>query len=259
MIRILLIATGIGLAVAVGALPVLWVRGLPRKLYDGMLGAAAGLMLSAATLGLLDHATEIAPGPAGIPSLVFGFLAGIGILIVLERFLPHRHAKGHRDHIEEGHGHGVEAAPAKRHGMLMAGAMTLHRIPEGIAIGAGFASGAESLGVLLAVAIGFQNLCEGAVTAAPLGRAGVGRGKALAIVAGTGLVVPVAAAGGALAGRASEGALPFLLSLAAGALVYLTSTEIIPESHSHGNESAASIGIVAGFVATIVVRSLVGH
>jgi zinc transporter, ZIP family len=259
--RILAIATVIGLAAAVGALPVLSMGKFSRRLYDATLGVAAGLMLSAATLGLLAHATQIDPGPHGLAPVVLGFLVGIGVLLALERFLPHRHAGGHRDHLDEPGGADADASPdeAKRQGLLMAGAMTLHRIPEGLAIGAGFASGAASLGWLLAIAIGFQNLCEGAVTAAPLGRAGVARGRAFAIVLSTGLVVPFAAAIGALVGRASESALPFLLSLAAGAIVYLTSSEIIPESHSHGNESAASIGLVAGFLVTLVIRAFVGH
>ena len=261
MPRILAIATVIGLAAAVGALPVLSIGSLPRRLYDAMLGMAAGLMLSAATLGLLAHATEMRPGPAGITAVVVGFLVGIGVLLLLERLLPHRHAGGHPHHAEESAADAAEADPerARRQALLMAGAMTLHRIPEGLAIGAGFASGAESLGWLLAFAIGFQNLCEGAVTAAPFGRAGVARGRAFGIVLSTGLVVPVAAGVGALAGRASEAALPLLLSLAAGALVYLTSSEIIPESHSHGNEGAASMGIVAGFLTTLVLRAFVGH
>ena len=261
MARVLVIATVIGLATAVGALPVLTVGHLPRRLYDGALGLAAGLMLSAATLGLLAHALEIRPGVSGLVPIGAGFLGGIAVLLVLERLLPHRHARGHRDHLDEAHAPEADVSPerARRQGMLMAGAMTLHRIPEGLAIGAGFASGAESLGWLLALAIGVQNLCEGAVTAAPLGRAGVARGRAFGIVLATGLVVPIAAGVGALIGRASEAALPILLSLAAGALVYLTSSEIIPESHSHGNESAASIGVVAGFLATLVLRAFVGH
>lgn len=261
MTRILLIATVIGLATAAGALPVLSLGSLPRRLYDAVLGVAAGLMLSAATLGLLAHAVEIRPGPSGLAPVVVGFLAGIGVLLLLERLLPHRHARGHRDHLEDSHGRdpGVSPERARRQGLLMAGAMTLHRIPEGLAIGAGFASGAESLGWLLALAIGLQNVCEGAVTAAPLGLGGVPRARALGLVLATGLAVPAAAGIGALIGRASESILPVVLSLAAGALVYLTSSEIIPESHSHGNESAASMGVVGGFLVTLALRAFVGH
>ncbi len=112
---------------------------------------------------------------------------------------------------------------------------------------------------MLAVAIAFQNVCEGAVMGAPLRHAGWSRMKTLLTVSATGLAVPAMAFVGYLAGEDLKGALPFALALAAGALIYLVSNEIIPETHSHGNEKLASLGLVAGFAITITTVASLGH
>jgi len=231
---------------------------VPRRVYDAVLGMGAGLMISAATLGLLQAALErVRPGGHldawALILVLLGFAVGVLVLILLER-LPHQHAGGHREHIGQAE-RGVEA----QRGMLISGAMTIHRLPEGFAIGAGFAAGlTHTLGWVLAVAVAFQNVCEGAVMAAPLRQAGWGRIKTFLAVSATGLVVPVAALAGYLAGTQLAALLPFTLALASGALIYLISNEIIPETHSHGNEGVATLGIVVGFAVTILVASL-GH
>jgi ZIP family zinc transporter len=250
----LLIATLTGLATGLGVVPFFFRESIPRRAYDTVLGAGAGLMLSAATLGLLAAALERVR-PAGVldggalAQVLAGFGAGVLVLALMEK-LPHQHAAGHGHHHEH-----------VRKGLLISGAMTIHRLPEGFAIGAGFAAGDErmhSLGWVLAVAIAFQNVCEGAVMAAPLRHAGWSRLRTLAAVTATGLAVPLAAIFGYLAGEKLAAALPFSLSLAAGALIYLVSNEIIPETHSHGHERAATAGLALGFAVTIVVASL-GH
>jgi len=140
--------------------------------------------------------------------------------------------------------------------------MTLHRLPEGFAIGAAFATergAAAALGILLTLAVGFQNMCEGLVMMAPLVHGQMARPRAVGLVALTGLPVPVAAAAGYLFSEQLGGALPFVLALAAGTLITLTSNEIIPETHGHGGELPATVGIVLGFLITIVLRSTLGH
>ena len=137
--------------------------------------------------------------------------------------------------------------------------MTIHRLPEGFAIGAGFgAADATSIGWVLAVAVAFQNVCEGAIMGAPLRLAGWSRTRCFLVVSATGLTVPLAAVAGWFAGVHAGRMLPFALALASGALIHLISNEIIPETHSHGNEGLATLGLVAGFAVTIVVTSL-GH
>jgi ZIP family zinc transporter len=252
-----------GLATSLGALPFLFVRSVPRRAYDGILGLGAGLMLAAATMGLLSEAVHDvrASGTLDVGRLalvVVGFVVGVALAAVMDRFIPHHHAGGHHQHLghEPGQDHHDHHGEARR-GYAVVGALTLHRIPEGLAIGAGFAvPGSSHLGLLLAIAVGVQNVCEGLVMAAPLRQGGVSGRSGFVIVASTGLAIPAAAVvGGALAGMATA-AMPFILALAGGTLIYITSNEIIPESHSHGHEGTASTGLVLGFLLTMVLQAV---
>jgi ZIP family zinc transporter len=261
-----------GLATSLGALPFLFVRDLPRRAYDGILGLGAGLMLAAATLGLLSeavHDLRADDGSLAIGRLVLvivGFGVGVAVAAAMDRFIPHRHAGGHHEHLGHAPGHDVHDVHdahdahdhrAARQAYAVVGALSLHRIPEGLAIGAGFAiPGGSHLGIILAVAVGVQNACEGIVMSAPLRQLGIPPRRAFVIVALTGLTIPLAAMlGQALAGAAAA-AMPFALSLAGGTLIYVTSNEIIPESHSHGNEGTASTGFVLGFLMTMLLEAI---
>jgi zinc transporter, ZIP family len=257
-----------GLCTSLGALPFVFVRELPRRAYDGILGLGAGLMLAAATLGLLTEAVESVHTAGALDwgrlaLVVLGFIVGVGIAAMMDRFIPHHHAGGHHEHLGHEPGHDVHdrhdepAHGEARRGYAVVGALTLHRIPEGLAIGAGFAApGSAHLGMLLAIAVGVQNACEGLVMAAPLRAGGVSGRRGFFIVAATGLTIPAAAmVGDALAGLAAT-AMPFILALAGGTLIYITSNEIIPESHSHGHEGTASAGVVLGFLLTMVLRAI---
>jgi ZIP family zinc transporter len=272
-----LVALGTGLATTVGALPFLWVS-VSRRVYDGLLGLGAGLMLAAATLGLLSTALDDvrAGGQLDLVRLglvLGGFGAGVAMLYLMDRFIPHEHAGGHHvhvheDHVHDGHDghhdhphppHAAERGAARKQGLLVVGVMSLHRVPEGFAIGAGYASGGAGLGVTVAIAVAVQNAVEGAVMAAPLKRGGLGRGALVGLVTTTGMSVPVAAVAGYFLSSRVAGALPPMLALAAGALLYLTCNEVIPESHSHGNEVRATFGVLLGFVFIMLVQVLFGH
>jgi ZIP family zinc transporter len=272
MLHLLAVAIAVGFMTTLGALPVLASRELSRAAYDTLLGLGAGLMLAAATLGLLTEALVgvRVDGTVHLPlfALVLGgFGVGVGLLFGMDRLIPHAHAGGHVEHL---HGHEHEAHEhchhasvderARHQGMMIVGAMALHRLPEGFAIGAGFAvTRSAPLGVMLAVAVGLQNAIEGAVMAAPLKRGGLGRARLLALVTATGLSVPVAAIAGFYLAQHLAGALPFMLAVGAGALLYLACNEIIPESHSHGNERRATFGLLVGVVGIMVVKVLVGE
>jgi ZIP family zinc transporter len=261
-----------GLATGLGAFPFFFVRALPRRVYDGILGLGAGLMLAAATLGLLTEAMAGVRTAAGIDTTVLllvvaGFGTGVGMAAVMDRFIPHRHARGHRQHIfdddhDHDHGHGhvhtQEAAHEDlRRTYLIIGALSIHRVPEGLAIGAGFvASEGHRLGLMLSAAVALQNACEGVVMGAPLRLAGVSPFRGLLIVLLTGSAVPLGALVGHLVSTSAVAALPFVLALAAGTLIYVTSNEIIPESHSHGHEGTASAGVVAGFLVTMLIGAV---
>ena len=270
MLHALLVATVTGLVTGLGVVPFFFRDTIPRPIYDGILGVGAGLMLSAATLGLLAAAlADVRPGgvldPWILAEVLAGFAAGVIVLVAMER-IPHQHAGGHTEHISRTHGtmdsvhpHEHEHAETVRKGLIISGAMTIHRLPEGFAIGAGFAGGqSRTLGWVLAVAVAFQNACEGAVMGAPLRHAGWSRLRCLGAVSATGLATPVAALVGYVAAAHLGGGLPFFLALAAGALIYLISNEIIPETHSHGNEGVATLGLVLGFMLTVTVQALGG-
>jgi ZIP family zinc transporter len=277
MIKAVAVSTGTlaaaisGLATSLGALPFLFVRQLPRRAYDGILGLGAGLMLAAATLGLLAEALHGLRSADGLDVgrlllVIAGFGAGVAIAAAMDRFIPHHHAGGHHQHLGHEPGHDVhdreehdeaDARASTRRAYAVVGALSLHRIPEGLAIGAGFAvPGASRIGIILAIAVGVQNVCEGIVMGAPLRQVGIAPARALGIVALTGLTIPVAALVGQMAAGAAAVAMPFVLSLAGGTLIYLTSNEIIPESHSHGNEGTASAGLVLGFLLTMLLEAV---
>jgi ZIP family zinc transporter len=266
----LVVATLTGLTTGLGVIPFFFRETIPRRVYDGILGMGAGLMLSAATLGLLAAAlAHVRPqghlDAAVLIQVIVGFVAGMLVLIAMER-IPHQHARGHTEHIGHAHAspdsvhpHEHEHHEVVRQGLIISGAMTIHRLPEGFAIGAGFAGGATpSLGWVLAIAVAFQNACEGAVMGAPLRHAGWSRGRVLGVVSATGLATPIAALAGYLAGAHLAAALPFFLALAGGALIYLISNEIIPETHSHGNEGLATLGLIFGFIITVTVIAIGG-
>lgn len=254
-----------GLATSLGALPFLFVRDLPRRAHDGILGLGAGLMLAAATLGLLGEALHGVRGDGGLDLgrlvlVVIGFGIGVAVAAAMDRFIPHEHAGGHHEHLGHAPGHDVHDVRdlgATRRAYAVVGALSLHRIPEGLAIGAGFAvPGASHVGIVLAIAVGVQNACEGVVMSAPLRELGISAWRGFIIVALTGLVIPIAAVLGQVLAGVAAAAMPFALSLAGGTLIYVTSNEIIPESHSHGHEGTASAGLVLGFLLTMVLEAV---
>jgi zinc transporter, ZIP family len=266
----LLAAALTGVATGVGAFPFFFLRQLSRRAYDGVLGLGAGLMLAAATLGLLAEALELAHHadvlqPGRLLMIVAGFLSGVVVAAAMDRLIPHRHARGHHQHIHgasvtPGHhhehaDHGASNGHDLRRTYLIIGALSIHRVPEGLAIGAGFAATSDArLGWLLAVTVAVQNVCEGVVMGAPLRHAGVSPWRGLLVVLLSGSAVPLGAAIGLLAGALTL--LPFVLALAAGTLIYVTSNEVIPESHSHGHEGTASAGLVTGFLLTMLLQAV---
>jgi zinc transporter, ZIP family len=285
LLAVLVPSFATGLATTAGALSLLMRELRSRRSYDTLLGLGAGLMLAAATLGLLSTALEAVRidgrlDPAQLALVLLGFGAGVAVLYVMDRHIPHEHAGGHHVHVhvhehdhDRAHGDPAEgdalrAAEAARHdeahtarvqGLLVVGVMALHRLPEGLAIGAAYAAGGSTLGLTLVVAIGVQNFVEGMVMAAPLRRGGLRGDTLLLIVAATGMAVPCAALAGFYLSSLVAGALPPMLALAAGALIYLTCNEVIPESHSHGNEVRATFGVVAGFVVIMLVQAVLGR
>lgn len=229
---------------AVGAIPVLMGKRPSRSVRDMSLGFAAGVMLSASFFSLiipsLDAATE-RYGEGALPAAiaVAGILLGMAVVAILNETLPHEHFSTGRE--------GPDAASLRRVWLFII-AITIHNFPEGLAVGVGFGANGLSDGMPLAVGIGLQNVPEGlAVTVALLGE-GYGRWRAFGIAALTGLVEPVGGVLGAVVISVSEPFLPWGLAFAAGAMLYVISHEIIPETHRRGHQNKATLGFAIGLV-----------
>jgi ZIP family zinc transporter len=245
---------------ALGAATVFLARQINRKLLDSLLGFSGGVMLAASYWSLLAPAIEIAAAgsmPSWFPPAI-GFLLGGAALWVFDKSLPHLHLGFP---IEEAEG----PATSWRRSVLLVTAITLHNIPEGLAVGVAFGgviSGVPSTSVAaaitLAIGIGIQNLPEGIAVAMPLRGEGVGRGKAFWYGQLSGLVEPLAAVAGAAFVVHFAPVLPYALSFAAGAMVYVVVEELIPESHREGNVDLATISLMLGFVVMMVLDVALG-
>jgi ZIP family zinc transporter len=218
-----------GACTAVGGLFLFLVRRPTARLLDVLLGFTAGVMLAATAFSLLVPALE----RGGVGEVLGGFALGALTLLLLDRFVPHAHERM----AEGGATRRDEPDPRHRAGLLLS-ALTIHNLPEGMAVGLAFAAGGPELGIPLAVAIGIQNIPEGFAAAAPL----------LSVVAAlTGAVEPPAAlAAFGLSSLAAPVLVPGL-GFAAGAMLYVIADELIPESHSGGNEREATVALMLGF------------
>jgi ZIP family zinc transporter len=238
LIASLLAALGTGLG---GVLLAFFPR-LSRGLYDTLLGFSAGVMLAAGSITLL--------GPAlarnGLAAVTAGLLSGSFLVFLLERNIPHL----------EPHFAPEISGPEKRLGLLLGTAITLHHIPEGLAVGVAFAAGEPSLGVVVAVAIALQNVPEGLAVAVPLRACGFSRLRATLWSLLSGAGQPLAAALGVGFVSVVGPMVPFALALAAGAMIFVASDQLIPESRQRPEAKAPSLGLIAGFVLVAVLTKL---
>lgn len=246
---------------AMGAAAVFWTRQINRKLLDAMLGFSGGVMLAASFWSLLAPAIEIAahgPLPVWCPPLI-GFLAGGAVLWALDRLLPHLHLGFP---LEEAEG----PKSSIRRAVLLVTAITLHNIPEGLAVGvafggviAGTQSTSLSAAVALAIGIGLQNFPEGLAVAMPLRGEGMSRWKSFWYGQLSAAVEPVMAVVGAAAVIVAAPILPYALSFAAGAMIYVVVEELIPESHRQGNVDLATVSLMLGFAVMMVLDVALGR
>lgn len=250
-----LIATaGTAAATALGTLPVLAARNFSRKAATSMLGFGAGVMLAATAFSLIvpgiESATVITGSRLSAVSMVaIALLAGGLLMLAADRYVPHEHfIKG---------SNGASAGELKRIWLFVA-AVALHNFPEGLAVGVGFGSGDVARGLPLAIGIGVQNIPEGLVVALALAATGYSRGFSAAAGAATGLLEPLGGILGAGLVSTSVALLPWGLGLAAGAMLFVVSHEIIPESHRKGHEHLATGGLMAGFVVMMTLDTALG-
>ena len=240
-------STAAGLATGVGALPVLAVREVSRRVLNVMLGFAAGVMLAATCFSLIIPAIEFG-GENGVWITALGIAAGALALDIVDRTVPHFHAVAGRE----------GPSSTMRKAWLFVLAITIHNFPEGLAVGVGFGGGDVAAGTALAIGIGLQNMPEGLAVALPLLREGYSRRAALGIALATGLVEPLGALLGAGIVSVARPFLPFGLAFAAGAMLFVIADEIIPETHSRGNERLATFGLIVGFIVMMALDNLFG-
>ncbi len=234
---------------ALGAAVVFLTKNISKLTLDVMLGFAAGVMIAASYWSLLAPAIEMSESMGSfkwVPALV-GFLAGAGFLRLVDMVLPHLHLNASIDEAE-----GVKTSWPRS--TLLVLAITLHNIPEGLAIGvafgavaAGYPSATLAGAIVLAIGIGIQNFPEGTAVSVPLRREGYSRFKSFWYGQLSGVVEPIAGVIGAFAVIAAKPILPYALAFAAGAMIFVVVEEVIPESQSSGNGDAATMGTILGF------------
>jgi ZIP family zinc transporter len=230
----LLASLAAGLATGVGAIPVLFIKKISDKLLDVMLGFSAGVMLAATSFSLIVPAIDL--GGPWVATL--GLVLGAFVLHLVDRYTPHFHQII-----------GLEGPPSKISKVwLFVIAITIHNFPEGLAVGVSFGSGDASTGMVIALAIALQNMPEGLAVALPLRRENYSRTKALGYATFTGLVEPVGGLLGVALISVFEPLLPWGLAFAAGAMLFVVSDEMIPESHRKGFARQATFGLILGFV-----------
>lgn len=243
-----------GAATAIGALAAYFIRRLSRLLEDSLLSLAAGIMLAASIFSLIlpgiAYATQQHDSQLlGVTVVALGIMLGALLLWWLHHLVPHEHPHLGRE--------GPEAVRIKRI-WLFVFAITLHNLPEGMAVGVGMMQQDVGAGAALALGIGLQNIPEGLAVAVALLTIGYRHGTAIAVGAASGLVEPLGGLFGALAVWLAAPLLPLLLGLAGGAMLYIISDEIIPETHRRDAHSHVTFALMGGFVVMMFLDVLLG-
>lgn len=258
------------LATTAGALPALTLSRVTLSTSTVLIGVAAGLMLGAALFALLLPALDVANdgvagefGPAA--AVTAALLVGAGTLAIANRWLPHEHfVKGHEGGAQSAHpphaehgDHVAAHAPPLPRALLLAVAIAIHNFPEGLSVGIGAGSGDLALSGTLMVAMALQNVPEGLVVALGLRASGYAPWAALGLASATGLVELAGGFAGGASLAISTELLPWALAFAAGAMLYVISDEIIPESHRPGMEERATASLFAGLALFLLLDAAI--
>jgi ZIP family zinc transporter len=240
---------------ALGAATVFAARDVSKRVLDTMLGFAAGVMIAASYWSLLAPAIEMSSGgnlPVWLPPAA-GFLIGAIFLRGIDKILPHLHLGFPTEEAE-----GIKTS--WRRSTLLILAITLHNIPEGLAVGVSFGAAAAGLpsatiagAIALAIGIGIQNFPEGLAVSMPLRREGMSRRQSFQYGQLSGLVEPIAGVIGAAAVLVARPILPYALAFAAGAMIFVVVEELVPESQRGGNTEFATMGAIIGFVLMMIL------
>lgn len=242
---------GLGISTLIGTAGGLLVRKIPHKYNDIILGAASGVMLGAAILGLIAPAADL-PGKYTLLLVAAGTLCGSLLVSILDKITPHLHRLA-----------GLESEEHKNNGsiskvLLFVSAIAIHKFPEGLAAGVSFGTGSSGDIFTVAGGIALQNIPEAMVIVSPLLAAGVSIGRTLFISFAIALISMTGSILGGVLVTATTAILPFILAFAGGTMLYVVSDEMIPETHSHGYEKAATFSILGGFLLILVMQKILG-
>ncbi|WP_299817433.1 ZIP family metal transporter [uncultured Jannaschia sp.] len=245
---------GAGALTAVGALPVLFGRTPSQGWRDTSLGFAAGVMLAASFFSLIIpalDAAELRYGAGPVPPLIVcaAILLGMGVIFAVNEMIPHEHFTSGRE--------GPEAVSLRRVWLFIV-AIAIHNAPEGLAVGVAFGADGVSGGLPVALGIGLQNAPEGLAVAVALLGERYSPARAFAVAAMTGMIEPVAGLLGAAVMTVTQPLLPWGLAFAAGAMLYVISHEIIPETHRSGHQRRATSGLAIGLVVMLFLDVWLG-
>jgi len=245
---------------ALGSSLVFFFKKINQTILNSMLGFASGVMIAASFWSLLNPAIEMARSMGLNPVIpaVVGFISGGAFLFLVDQLLPHLHTG-----LEVSQAEGIKTSWQRS--VLLVLAITLHNIPEGLAVGVafgalGFSSTSTSFGaaVALAIGIGIQNFPEGAAVSIPLRREKTSRFKSFMIGQASGVVEPIAGVFGAALVLIIQPILPYALAFAAGAMIYVVVEELIPEAQQHGSSDYSSIGAMVGFAVMMLLDVALG-
>ncbi len=245
---------------AAGSSMVFFFKSINKKILNSMLGFAAGVMIAASFWSLLKPAIEMAEenGTIGWVPALTGFLSGGAFLLIIDKILPHLHMGLSTDKAE-----GIKTSWQRS--ILLVLAITLHNIPEGLAVGVAFGAlankpdvGMLSGAVALAIGIGLQNFPEGAAVSIPLRREGFSRLRAFNYGQLSGIVEPIAGVIGAYLVLNIAPLLPYALSFAAGAMIFVVVEELIPESQTGNETDFSTIGAMSGFATMMLLDVALG-
>ena len=250
MEMVLLTALGVGGATVIGSCIGFIFKKVSHKFTDIVLSFAAGVMLAAAVLGLILPSLDYG-GKFGLIFTVVGIFAGAFCLNLIDKLVPHMHKLVGVDH--EGH-----ASSSLNKVLLFVTAIAIHNLPEGIAAGVGFGAGDVSQALIIAGGIALQNIPEGMVIIGPMLAAGISPARAFAVALVTGLIEVVGTLIGFFAVSVASAILPFALAFAGGTMLYVISDEMIPETHAHGSERAATYALLVGFCVMLISDVLLG-
>ncbi len=252
MEMVLLTALGVGGATVFGAIIGFLFKKISHKFSDIVLSFAAGVMLSAAVVGLVLPAVEHG-GSWGIPVAIFGILCGAVCLDLIDKLVPHLH----RLSGVEQEDHPADTKKLNKV-LLFVMAIGIHNLPEGIAAGVGFGTGNTGEAVAIALGIALQNIPEGMVIIGPMLAAGMSKKRTFFIALLTGLVEVVGTLLGYFAVRLSTAILPFALAFAGGTMLYVISDEMIPETHHDGSQKGATYALLIGFSLMLAMSHYLG-